>query len=107
MQRITIISLFILFSTGIHAQELKLTPYSNGAYVNEQGYKISNFRVRATSSGCEGSQDYISTKDPTDKGNSPRKWEKAEKVQGGILCSDGSWYYGVTGPRAPEQPPGR
>jgi hypothetical protein len=73
--------------------------------VNSQGYEVTQFTARQAGAGCEGSQAYVHTGNATDRGVSRMTWARATPADGGVLCSDGTWYYGG-GPRA-GQPGGR
>ena len=75
------------------------------SWVNEQGFRVTNFNVRASGSGCVGSQDYVKVdapNDPTSKGTSRMQWTTATKQDGGVLCSNGVWFSG-SGPNKGQQ----
>jgi hypothetical protein len=84
-----------------HAQQQKMS----SSLVNDQGFRITNFNVRASGSGCVGSQDYVKVdapNDPTSKGTSRMQWSTATKQDGGVLCSNGVWFSG-SGPNKGQQ----
>ena len=76
---------------GAKAQEWKQVPSS---FINTQGYKVTGYTVRATATGCQGSQNYVKIENPSDRGTSPMRWASVSKQDGGTLCSNGTWYYG-------------
>ena len=84
---------------GAEAQEWQQIPSS---FTNSQGYRITGYTARATGFGCEGSQNFVSIKNPSDKGVSIRRWTRASKQDGGTLCSGGTWYYGSGQPGGSE-----
>jgi hypothetical protein len=85
---------FSLASAAL-AQEWQQIPSS---YTNSRGFVVTEFTVRPTGSGCQGSQHYVQVGNPNNQGVSPLSWSSASKQDGGTLCSGGTWYYG--GPRA-------
>ena len=89
---IAVLSLFVVVFSA-EAQEWRQIPSSR---TNSQGYKISGYTVRATASGCQGSQNYAKIGNPNDKGVSIRRWTSVSKQDGGMLCSGGTWYYDGT-----------
>jgi hypothetical protein len=96
-----VIALSILV-TAVFAGEVSAQQKMQSSFVNDQGYRITNFNARASGSGCVGSQDYVKTTDPTDKGTSRMQWSTATKQDGGVLCSGGVWFSG-SGPNKGQQ----
>jgi hypothetical protein len=92
---VAFVGVLLLTTTAAVAQEWREIP-SN--YINSQGYRITGYTARAAGSGCVGGQKYVKVGNPSDKGVSERRWSKATKQDGGIVCSGGTWYYG--GPKA-------
>jgi hypothetical protein len=64
------------------------------SWVNDSGYRVTNFSAKPSGSGCTGGQDYVKVSDPTVKGYSRMRWDSATKQDGGVLCSGGTWFYG-------------
>jgi hypothetical protein len=88
---VALAGILLLGTTALFAQEWREVPLS---YTNSQGYRITGFTAQATGVGCVGSQNYVKVGAPSDKGVSERRWTRATKQHGGILCSGGTWYYG-------------
>jgi hypothetical protein len=80
----------VSFASAV-AQEWKPVP---STYTNSIGYIVTEFTVRPTGSGCEGSQHYVKANNPSDNGTSRMTWATASNKDGGTLCSGGTWYYG-------------
>jgi len=90
-------ALVLSLASAALAQDWKQIPSS---YTNSRGFIVTEFTVRPTGSGCQGSQHYVQVGDPSNRGVSPLTWSSASKQDGGTLCSGGTWYYGGDPPRA-------
>jgi hypothetical protein len=91
---VAMVSVFAVVSS-VEAKDWKPVPSS----WTSGEYRISEYTVKATATGCEGSQSYEKIGNPSDKGVARLAWASVSKKYHGTLCSRGTWYQGG-GPNA-------
>jgi hypothetical protein len=92
MKAMAAVAALVLTTAASIAQEWREVPET---FVFD-GFRMTEFKARATESGCEGSQRFVKIDDPSRNGVSARRWTSATKIDGGTLCTGGSWYFAGT-----------